>query len=229
LVPALGVPITILTIELLLLPMLGPQSGAVRRPAGGGRSVAASASVWVLAILVMLYAGTENGITAWSTATISLGAGVERASAALVTSAFWVALTSGRLALVLFGFRLRPQRILLLCLAGALCGGVLLFAVQSNVALATLAFVVIGFCFGPVFPTSVALANGLFPASPGVVTSIVISSASFGSILIPWWQGVLLDRGGPSASVMLTLVAQLVMLAFVLTGLRLVGRTSPAT
>lgn len=227
-IPAFGAVIAILAVELVLLLLVGAHGEIARRTGGDGRPVAGSASIWMLAILVLLYAGTENGITAWSSTTVAIGTGTERASAALVTSAFWVALTSGRLTLVLFGSRLEPERILTLCLAAASIGGLLLVAVQTNLVLSGAAFVVIGFAFGPIFPTSLSIVGRLFPESMGTATSIVVASASAGSILIPWAQGVLLDRGGAGASVLLILGFEVVMLVFVQTGLRFANRTKAA-
>lgn len=228
-VPAFGVVIAILaTLFVLLLFLDAP--GRVLRPAGAqtGKAIAGSPALWIVALLVLIYAGTENGVTAWSTTTIAQGTGADRATAAMVTSAFWVALTGGRLAAVVFGARLKPERILTLCLSVASIGGLGLVAAQGNLVLSGAAFVVIGFAFGPIFPTSLSIAGRLFPESPGMVTSTVVACASLGSILIPWVQGVLLDRGGPSASILLTLVAEIVMLVFILAGLRITGRVRPA-
>jgi fucose permease len=109
---------------------------------------------------------------------------------------------------------------LLAALAGALVGGVLLAASTGGMQLTIAAVLLLGFCFGPIFPTALALATAAFPRTPGMAASVVVAMGSVGGMMLPWFQGALLEHTGPAASVLLVAAGTLAML-----GLHL-GRTA---
>jgi fucose permease len=51
---------------------------------------------WILAILLLIYIGTEVGFNGWLTVYLISGSSLAPASAALIVSGFWLALTLGR-------------------------------------------------------------------------------------------------------------------------------------
>src|SRR5690606_8882054 len=126
--------------------------GAVPEP--GARAGAAEPVAWgALGAFVLLYFGyvsAEVGVTSWSTEhlTPSLGA----AAAAAVPGVYWGTLTVGRLVAAAVASRVRPGRLLLYCLAGAVLA--LLGALYTPAA--PVMYGVVGLALAPTFATGLA-------------------------------------------------------------------------
>ena len=73
--------------------------------------------------------------------------------------------------------------------------------------------ILIGFCFGPIFPTALSIVTATFRRAPGTAASVVVALGSLGGMLLPWIQGALLESRGPSSSVLLVAAGTLAMLA----------------
>jgi fucose permease len=86
---------------------------------------------------------------------------------------------------------------------------VLLAAGSGAAALTVIGAVVIGFFFGPVYPTVIAVATATFRRGPGKAASLVASLASLGGMIGPALQGALLNEVSPVSSVIFV-VAQCV-------------------
>jgi fucose permease len=179
-----------------------------------------SLRLWAIGALVLLYVGIENGLASWTTVYLERTTALDQATAALATSGFWLALTAGRMVAALAGVRLTAERMLLITLAGALASGALLVASTGRTQLTLAAVLLLGFCFGPIFPTALAIATAAFPRTPGMAASVVVAMGSVGGMMLPWFQGALLEHSGPAASVLLVAAGTLTML-----GLHL-GRTA---
>jgi fucose permease len=101
---------------------------------------------------------------------------------------------------------------LLFALAGGLAGGTLLATSTGSAPLTIAAVLLLGFSFGPIFPTALAITTATFRRAPGTAASLVVAMGSAGGTLLPWLQGVLLERAGPPASVLLVAAGTLAML-----------------
>lgn len=172
-----------------------------------------SPRLWAGGALLFLYVGTETSLGAWTTSYMQSTATLAAAQAAQVTASFWLALTCGRLFSTLLGVRFTPPRLLTICLAGATLGGWLLVFSPGVLVLTLLAILILGFCFGPIFPTTVATVPALFPHSPATAASLVIALGSLGGMLLPWLQGLVVAGTAPFTGVWMDAVAILVMLA----------------
>lgn len=181
--------------------------------AAPGAVLIRSPLLWAFGGLLLLYVGTETGIGGWTATYMERTATIGAAAAALVTSGFWLALTGGRVAGALIGARVAAGVLLRLSLAGALVGTVLLAISPGNAALTVVAVILIGFCFGPIFPTALSIVTATFRRAPGTATSVVVAMGSLGGMLLPWVQGALLESRGPAASVVLVAAGTLAMLA----------------
>jgi fucose permease len=148
----------------------------------------------------------------WTTTYIEQTLQISIETAALVTAGFWLALTAGRMVSAAIGLRLSPERLLTASLAGASAGSLLMIAGQGNMLLTAAGVLLIGFCFGPIYPTMVAITTAAFPSGPGKAVSITAASGSLGGMAMPWMQGVLLTRVGPTFSAIFTLAGSLAML-----------------
>lgn len=173
-------------------------------------------SLWQLAFLALLCIGGEMGVGGWTTVyleqTSTLGAG----SIALVVSAFWLALTTGRLVAAWLGIRVRSVTLLLYCVIGGVLGSLLVLVAGGGVVLTIVGTLILGASYGPIFPTSVVVATERFPFAPSRAVSVVMSVGSVGGMVLPPLQGVLLARQGPLVSAVLVAAGALGMIAVLL-------------
>ncbi|MFL5806944.1 MAG: MFS transporter [Roseiflexaceae bacterium] len=217
--PALWASAGLMLLQAPLIPLLADTPRAPPHPATHTRATRAmhasplrSPLLWAIGALVLVYVGVENGISGWTTVYLTRTTALDQATAALVTSGFWLALTGGRVAGAIIGARLAPNTLLLFMLSGGLAGGALLAASTSSASLTVAAVLLLGFCLGPIFPTALAIATASFRQAPGTAASMVVALGSVGGTLLPWLQGVVLERAGPAASVLLVAACTLAML-----------------
>ena len=181
---------------LWLLPRPGPAApkAAEDEPTGGAKLLL----VTLIALLFFLYVGAELGFGGWIyTYALTLGLSTET-SAATLTSAYWGALTLGRLLGIPVAARVRPRWIL----AGSLLGGLLSIVLialwpQSPVALWAGALGM-GLFTGPVFATVMVLA-GRHMTITGRLTGGFFVGASLGGMFLPWLIGQLFVPAGPQS------------------------------
>ena len=167
---------------------------------------------WLLAILLLIYIGTEVGFSGWLTVYLIDGANMAPASAALIVSGFWLALTLGRALGAMLGLRLTAAQLLTSSLLGMLIGAILLVLGVGDRATSIARVLCLGLSCGPVFPTVLAIVTTTARNS-AATTSIVLAIGNGGGLIIPVLIGVLLARYGPSAVAGLVFIAVLAMLA----------------
>jgi fucose permease len=222
-IPALWLGIALIAAPAALTPRLPAIAPPSHQQNGPSTSIYRAPLLWALGVLVLVYVGTEIGMSGWTATYIQRSTALGATAGALVTSGFWLALTIGRVFGTFLGARMAPNRLLQLCLGGALLGGMLLVLSVGSAPRTIGAVLLLGLCFGPVYPTAIALVADSFPAQPGAAVSIVAALGSLGGMLLPWLQGNLLARGGPPASALLIAAGTLAMLALH-TGRMLLGR-----
>ncbi len=170
-----------------------------------------SVLLWGLGGLLLLYVSAEMGLSAWMTQYVEDSTPLSKVAGAQITSIYWLALTVGRLAGIQWGKRLGGDAVLLICLIGSLAGAVLLAAGSGIAALTVIGAMVVGFFFGPIYPTVIAVATATFRNGPGKAASLVAALASLGGMIGPALQGVLLNEVSPVSSIIFV-VAQCVAL-----------------
>jgi fucose permease len=134
------------------------------------------------------------------------------ASAALIVSGFWLALTLGRALGAMLGLRLTAAQLLTSSRLGMLIGAILLVLGVGDRAISIAGVLCLGLSCGPVFPTVLAIVTTTARNS-AATTSIVLAIGNGGGLIIPVLIGVLLARYGPSAVAGLVFIAVLAMLA----------------
>ncbi len=158
-----------------------------------------------------LYVGTEAGVGGWATSHLEW-VGLGSASAAALTSGFWLALGLGRLFVALLPSRIPDSAIV--TTASALGALALLAAVSGRAA--PIAYVVAGFVIAPIFPTGLVWLARLLPGDARA-TSWLFPGAMLGGALIPAVVGVVIARTGlGGAPVVLSAVALGTFVAFAL-------------
>ena len=209
-------------LALLILPAIvwlarlpSPASPA---PQTGSRARPVSRPVLALFILFFfLYVGLEVSYSGWIyTYTLEMGL-AGQATAAYLTSAFWGAITLGRLLNVALAIRFSPQAILYTDLGGAvLCTGLMVAWPDSATAL-WLGTIGLGLCLASVFSSALALAERRMPIT-GRTTGLFLVGASLGAMCLPWLVGQLIEPVGPPV-LMMTIIAALLVALGVLIGL----------
>lgn len=169
----------------------------------GGPGAAAlyrTPALWLLALVLFLYVGGEMGVGGWTARYLERTSDLSAGPIALVVSAYWAALTAGRLVGAALGARLSAGTLLLWSVAGSLLGAALVPLGGGSVAATVVGTLILGVAYGPVFPTAVVLATERFPRAAGRAVSVLVSAASVGGMALPPLQGVLLERVSPLAS-----------------------------
>ena len=174
--------------------------------------------VLLIALLLLFYVGAEASFGGWiHTYAIALDLN-DAATAAYLTSAFWGALTFGRLVSIPLAARYRPRSILLADLLGCLASvGIVLLWPASPVAV-WLGALGLGLAMASVFPTAISLAERRIPIT-GQVTGWFLVAASTGAMSVPWLIGQLFEPLGPPSAmwvILLDLIAGLLVLGLLL-------------
>ena len=212
------VPIAALTLLIafgVALARLPAHSPTHETAASNARAIVSNRTFWALAVFFFPYVGVEVGVGTWTFAFLSekLGTGVTLASWA--TSGFYLALTAGRLAgSRLVGRRMADEKLVLLGVGGAVAGALLLWAAGVSAAIApfVVAVLLMGFCFGPVYPTAMGVAQRRYAEAIGTTVGLITVGAGLGATSLPWFQGWLLARGGLLGGVGVTGVGMLALL-----------------
>lgn len=211
--PALWLGAGVLLALALLIPFVAVpsrQAPAQDRAAGSVRVYGAPV-LWILGILLFAYVGVENAMGGWTATYLERATGMAPDRAALVTAGFWLALTCGRLVGAALGTRVSPAALLRISLGGSVAGGALL-VIGSGLVPSVAAMLLLGLCFGPVFPTAMAITTATFARASGTAASMVVALGNGGGAVLPWLQGALLAEHGPRAGAWLILATTGAML-----------------
>lgn len=165
-----------------------------------------------LGSMVFLYVGIETGFGGWISTYMQKTTNLTVETASLVTSAFWLAFTIGRLLNTWLGLRLSAQRILLMNLTLAVLGSVIFTAGIGNQWISILGTLLIGLAFGPIYPTLIAVSSQANLKNPGQTVSIVSALGGAGGMLIPLFQGYLIFLFGPISNALLAVIVILIIL-----------------
>jgi FHS family Na+ dependent glucose MFS transporter 1 len=161
--------------------------------------------VLLIALLLLFYVGAEAAFGGW-VYTYAVALDLSGATtAAYLTSAFWGALTFGRLVAIPVAARFRPRTILLADLLGCLASmGVILVWTSSPVAI-WLGALGLGFSMASIFPAAISLAERRIPIT-GQVTGWFLVASSIGAMSVPWLIGQLFEPIGPRIAMIIILV-----------------------
>lgn len=150
--------------------------------------------LWALGIVILFYVGIETGVGNWTSVYMQRSADYTPADAALAVSWYWAAFTLSRLLATIISGRIKPHAMMLGTLMGTLCGALLLIVGAGNGTLTIAATFMLGFFFGPAYPTIMSLATTTFTHAPGKAASLVVALGSIGGTIIPWLHGAGLER-----------------------------------
>jgi FHS family Na+ dependent glucose MFS transporter 1 len=193
-----------LALAILWVPSPPSRHSAADAPAGPIRYGLAA----LTALFFLLYVGAEAGFGGWVFSYADTLRLTDSATAAYLTSAFWGALTFGRLLAIPLAARLRPRTILLGDLLGCLASVGAILLLPRSLAALWLGTAGLGLAMASIFPTTLAFAARRMPAT-GKVTSIFLVGASLGAMLVPWLIGQLFAPAGPRSAMIVVLIVLL--------------------
>jgi MFS transporter, FHS family, Na+ dependent glucose transporter 1 len=174
--------------------------------------------VVLVALFLLLYVGAEVAFGGWIyTYAAALGLATAT-SAATLTSAYWGALTVGRLAGIPIAARFRPRTILLADLAGCLLSVGLILALPSSRTALWAGTMAVGAAMASIFPAAITFAGNRVRIT-GRITGWFLIGSSIGSMTVPWLIGQLFEPVGPHVTmwaVLATLTADLAVLLVLL-------------
>ena len=186
--PFLGLAVTAAATAALALRLSEPPRA---RPTAAGRFPWAAGIGFV--VLFGLYVAVEQGVASWETVHLEPTFGAQRA--AFLTGLFWAALTAGRVAAIALAERTRPRTLVL----GASTAGLAALATAHVTPFAPAAYVLAGLAFAPVFPTSLAWIERVFPDRSERVVPIALAFANAGPVGATAVIGAWVGRAGPQA------------------------------
>jgi MFS transporter, FHS family, glucose/mannose:H+ symporter len=148
--------------------------------------------VLLLGLILFLESGNEACIGGW-TSTFVNTIGYSARAATLVLASYWAALMAGRMvaAGVLQGIG-KAQLVLIIAVI-SLLGCTLLLATRSLILLFA-GTALIGVSYGPIFPTTLAIAGDRYSERAGTVFGLLFSIALMGGMLFPWTVGQVSQR-----------------------------------
>lgn len=172
--------------------------------------------VTFIAVFFFLYLGAELGFGNWIFTYLTTVKLSDETTARYINSAFWGALTTGRLLAIPLAARLKPRTILFSNLSGALISiVVILLWPQSFVAVCTGA-VGFGLSMASTFPTMFSFAERRLTIT-GQVTGWFLVGASAGGMFLPWLIGQMFEKLGPRVMMVTILIDLLAaLLVFVM-------------
>jgi MFS transporter, FHS family, Na+ dependent glucose transporter 1 len=166
------------------------------------------ATDWPLVILFVLFftafVATESSYGGWIYSYAIATKIALPATAAVMTSVYWGALTLSRLVSIPLALRFRPRTLLIANMVGCLVGLSLAVIGGSSPGIIWLATVVLGASVASFFPVSLSFARETITIT-GQFTSLMFVGASLGGMLLPWLIGQFFETAGPHSAMVIML------------------------
>ncbi len=182
-----------------------PSPVAPHKEAGGEPK---KATDWPLVILFVLFftafVGVEGAYGGWIYSYAIATKIAVPATAAVMTSVYWGALTLSRLVSIALVMRFRPRTLLIANLVGCLIGLSLAALGGGSAPVIWVATVVLGASVASFFPISLSFAQETITIT-GQFTSLMFVGASFGGMLLPWLIGQYFETAGPHSAMIIML------------------------
>lgn len=172
-------------------------SDTIQKNSSSIRIVLKNKLVWLLALALFLYVGSEVSLGGWvSTFMIEIRHG-DRYKMGYVTTGFWVGITVGRVVLGFVTGYFKREELLATGYLACSIVFVLLFWLVPSLILSAICAGVIGFFIGPLFPTVVVVALKKLPKWLHV-SGIGFSSAlgGGGAAVLPFVNGAIANTYG---------------------------------
>ena len=148
--------------------------------------------VLLLAFILFLESGNEACIAGWTSTYVNI-AGYSPRVATLVLAAYWAALMVSRMLAAKVLGRITKAQLILSSAVLALGGCAILLSARS-LPLLFAGTALIGLSYGPIFPTTLAIAGDRYSERAGTVFGLLFSIALLGGMMFPWAVGQVSER-----------------------------------
>jgi MFS transporter, FHS family, Na+ dependent glucose transporter 1 len=203
----------IISLLLLLMAFLIKGKTSPSAPDRAPEYQAEEVNHWPIVILFILFfatfVGGQNAYGGWIYSFAIARKIATPATASLMTSIYWGALTVSRLVSIPFAVRLKPRSMLAADITGFILGLSLAILGGGSAALIWIATILIGVSVGSFFPTALSYASEILTIT-GQFTSLIFVGVSLGGMLLPWLIGQFFETVGPQSAMIIMLVDLLV-------------------
>ena len=151
-------------------------------------------------ILLFIYISIEVSYGGWIYSYVLITEPGNVPAASYLTSAFWLAITAGRLLTIPFAARVHPKYILLVSLVGALASLGLMLVFPRSFTTAVVGTVGLGLSIASLSPVTLSLAERCMPIH-GRTTGWLWVFGSAGAIITPWLVGRMIGSISPAAMI----------------------------
>ena len=155
-------------------------------------AVAMYPGVLLLGFILFFESGNEACIAGW-TSTYAASSGFAPRAATLALASYWGSLMLSRIAAAGALKTLGKRQLVLIAAVGSFIGCSILLSANS-LALLFAGTALIGFSYGPIFPTTLAIAGDRYPNLTGTVFGLLFSIALVGGMLMPVAVGQVSQR-----------------------------------
>ncbi len=149
--------------------------------------VAAYPGVLLLAFILCFEAGNEACVAGW-TSTYANTSGFAPKIATFILAGYWAALMLGRVIAASLLQVMSKISVTATCAIISVTGTLILLTARSLVML-VLGITLIGLSYGPIFPTTLAIAGDRYTREAGTVFGLLFSIALLGGMIFPWAVG----------------------------------------
>lgn len=168
--------------------------------------------VALLSLLLFLYVAAEVSYGGWIFTYMVGQFGVQMAgTAAILTSAFWGALTFGRLVSIPLAVRIKPSAVLIGDLLGCLLSIGIIAVNPTSLSAIWIGTLGLGFFMAAFFPTTVTYAGQRMQIN-AKINGWLFVGAGAGGIILPWMIGQMFEISGPEVVITLILADLLIAL-----------------
>ncbi len=162
------------------------------------RNVLREGFLWLMVLQVSLFAAAEIGFGNWIVTVVSQRTEISLAQAATVATAFFLGLTVGRFGggQVLRRSWMSESSLLSTALCGGIVCGTIVALFLSHVLVSYVASALVGYCYGPLEPSIMAMTSRRFVHMIGSVSGMLIFSTNLTSMIVPVVMGLLIPALG---------------------------------
>ncbi len=158
-------------------------------PLGQAARVIRDPLLWLCGFLLFFESGNEFTAGGWLATYLNETFHFSAMTAALVLAGYWAGIMAGRLLVSLKLVKIIRNETLILASAILSLGAAALIFLAPSGPVAAAGIVLIGLGFAAIYPTTLAVAGGAFPAFSGTAFSVIFVVALAGGMTAPWLVG----------------------------------------
>jgi fucose permease len=174
---------------------------------------------------LLIYVGTEIGVSSWSSEYVVKVLGVSTSTAAFAVALFWLGLLAGRLG-ISFGYRGTRQELLMLALSVVSAAALVAMLIARSTAAVAAAVFIAGLGCSGFYPLGMSLLGKHFKS--GVAVGTAATGGAAGSIAFPFMMALISQSVGIRSGFWFYLGMNVLLVVLSVFLVRLVCRGRPA-